>query len=108
MILLGCEAAWPKRQGKLSPAEVEKYLRLAREYFAMSGFVVGSPVHTSQDFQELGLYGYEEQRDAIRKALEEVRAEHYSGPDPPTHISGEPKLKANGWFSSHGPRRPLG
>ena len=34
----------------------------------------------------------------FEKLLEEKRAEHYSGPDPPTHISGEPKLKANGWF----------
>ena len=77
--------------GKLSPSEVEKSLRLARQLFASSGFVVGSPSNTSPDFQELGLYGYEEQMDAVRKALSEISQSDYCGPDPPHHISREPK-----------------
>ena len=76
---------------RLSPDEVEKSLRLAREAFERSGFVVGSPNNTSQDFQQLGLYGHEEQMDAIRMALAEVSAGDYCGPDPPNHLSKEPK-----------------
>lgn len=77
--------------GRLSPAEVEKSLRLAKDAFARSGFVAGSPSNTSQDFQELGLYGHEEQMDVIRKALTEVSVGDYCGPHPPHHVSREPK-----------------
>jgi hypothetical protein len=77
--------------GKPSLPEVEKSLRIARQLFASSGFVVGSPSNTSQDFQALGMYGYEEQMDAVRKALSEISASDYSGPDPPHHISRELK-----------------
>jgi hypothetical protein len=77
--------------GRLSPREVEKSLRLARQLFKSSGFVVGSPSNTSQDFQALGLYGYEEQMDAVGKALGEISESDYCGPHPPHHLSGEPK-----------------
>lgn len=81
-----------KASGKiLSQIEVEKFLRLAREWFERSGFVAGSPINTSSDFQALGLYGHEEQMDAVRNALNEISASDYCGPHPPTHISGEPK-----------------
>lgn len=75
----------------LSEEEVEKILRRAREYFNRSGFVAGSPSNCSPDFQALGLYGHEEQMDAIRRALDEVCAADYCGPHPPNHISKEPK-----------------
>jgi hypothetical protein len=82
-----------KPTGRLSPSEVEKSLRLAKLAFARSGFVAGSPSNISQDFQELGLYGHQEQMDAIRKALGEVSERDYNGPHPPHHVSGEPKCQ---------------
>lgn len=98
---------------RLSPGEVEKFLRLAREAFARSGFVAGSPSNTSQDFQALGMYGHEEQMDAIRNALNEVSASDFCGPDPPKHISREPKCAGErmiqfSWTSTcFGDKRPV-
>jgi hypothetical protein len=60
--------------GKLSREEVEVVLRRARADFNAYGFVVGSPLHTFQDFQELGLFSY-------------------CGPHPPDHVSKEPKCR---------------
>ena len=76
---------------KLSCEEVDKLLRRARADFDAFGFVVGSPWHTSQDFQELGLFSHEEQLDAVGSVLDEVSADCYCGPHPPNHLSGEPK-----------------
>ena len=78
---------------RLSHAEVEVVLRRARTDFDAYGFVVGSPLHTSQDFQELGLFSHEEQLDAIGSVLDEVSACDYRGPHPPDHLSKEPKCK---------------
>jgi len=76
---------------RLSSAEVESILRRARADFDALGFVVGSPLHTSQDFQELGLFSHEEQLDAIGSALHEISVGDYNGPHPPNHLSREPK-----------------
>lgn len=78
---------------KLSHEEVEVVLRRARADFNAYGFVVGSPWHTSQDFQELGLFSHEEQLDALGSVLDEIAANHYCGPHPPDHLSGEPKCR---------------
>lgn len=78
---------------RLSAEEVEKVLRRARQYFSTSDFLVGSPYHTSADFEALLLISHEEQKDALRKVLEEISPECYNGPHPPDHISGEPKCK---------------
>jgi len=78
---------------KLSLEEVEVVLRRARADFNAYGFVVGSPLHTSQDFQELGLFSHEEQLDTIGSVLDEIAACDYCGPHPPDHLSKEPKCR---------------
>jgi hypothetical protein len=84
----------PKGPGKrLSPEEVAAILRRARQYFDASDFIVGSPLHTSADFQELSLFSHEEQKDALQEVLREVSPEFYCGPHPPDHLAGEPKCK---------------
>lgn len=79
--------------GKLSREEVEVVLRRARADFNAYGFVVGSPLHTFQDFQELGLFSHEEQLDTIGSVLDEIAACAYCGPHPPDHVSKEPKCR---------------
>jgi hypothetical protein len=84
----------PKGPGKkLSGEEVARQLRRARQYFANSGFAVGSPSHISDDFSQLLLISHEEQTEALRKVLDEISPDHYNGPHPPDHISREPKCK---------------
>jgi hypothetical protein len=58
-----------KSAGRLSSEEVEKFLRLAKNSFHASGYVVGSPQHTAQDFWELGLISSEDQTNAINKVF---------------------------------------
>jgi hypothetical protein len=78
---------------RLSPDEVGKMLRRARQYFAASGFIAGSPTHAFEDFQELKLISHEEQENVLGRVLEEISPADYRGPHPPDHISGEPKCK---------------
>lgn len=78
---------------RLSTEQVEVFLRRARTAFTNSNFIVGSLTHTAPDFQELGLIGSEDQGFAIGSVLDEISAPCYCGPDPPNHISKEPKCK---------------
>lgn len=81
------------RGRRLSAEEVERLLRRARTDFKASGFLVGSPLHTSQDFQDLGLVAHDDQLEAIGRVLDEISSDHYCGPHPPQHLSSEPKCK---------------
>jgi hypothetical protein len=78
---------------KLSTEKVESFLRRARHAFSTSDFIAGSAKHTSSDFSELELIGHEDQLNAISRVLNELSVEHYCGPEPPNHKSGEPKCK---------------
>ena len=84
----------PEDYGERLPIEkVESFLRRARQAFDNSGFITGSARHTSSDFSELELIGHEDQLEAVSRVLNELRAEHYCGPDPPNQKSREPKCK---------------
>src|ERR1700682_5117541 len=78
---------------RLSPEQVETFLRLARDAFNLSGFIVGSATHTVPDFWQLELIGHEAHLDAIRSVLNEIATTDYKGPHPPTERTGEPKCK---------------
>jgi hypothetical protein len=55
----------------------------------------GSPMHTSKDLWALELVAHEDQLLALKTVLEEISCEYYRGPDPPNHLSGEPKCKGS-------------
>lgn len=78
---------------RLTREDVQKQLRRARECFTRTQFIVGSPLHTSSDFQELGLVSHDDQLDAIKTILSEISENVYNGPHPPNHKSGELKCK---------------
>ena len=50
------------------------------------------------EFEALELFSYEEQCERIAKALHEISPGDYAGPDPPDHISGEPKCRGQRMF----------
>ena len=77
----------------LSPKQVEAFLRRAKQAFERQDFINASPKHTSADFWNLELITHEDQVKAIGQALDEIRPEHYCGPNPPNHKSKEPKVK---------------
>ena len=84
----------PRPHARLSTEQVITQLRLAREYFVQSGFVTGSPHHTSSDLHALDLISADEQLAGIEGALDEIVTLDYRGPHPPNHESKEPKCKS--------------
>jgi hypothetical protein len=90
----------PKEHGKrlssaqvLSSEQVEKLLRRARAAISQKKLAVGSPTHTVPDLWALELVTEEDQLEAMAESLGEITHQDYSGPDPPNHLSGEPRCK---------------
>jgi hypothetical protein len=84
---------YKKSAEMLSPAQVEAFLRRARQAFKSRDFINGSAKNTSSDFWALELISHEDQCAAIGKVLDEIQSSDYRGPHPPNQESKEPKVK---------------
>ena len=78
----------PQRQ--LTLEQVECQVKMARSLLLCSGFKPANDKIASE-FERLGLFLYDEQREALASALCEITCDCYAGPYPPNHLSSEPK-----------------
>jgi hypothetical protein len=83
---------WKRRTPYATP-NVGAFLRTARQVFPAIDFKIGSAKHTIADLYELELITHDDQTRALINVLDEIGEEHYCGPNPPDHISKEPKCK---------------
>ena len=73
----------------LTPEQIATQIRLARQFFARTGYVAGG--NLPSDFTDLNLFLPEEKEEIIESTLSEIAPEYCNGPHPPNHLAGEPK-----------------